>query len=286
MTKRTVPQPVSLDDLLNELQGHSTGTRGSAPAKEIDRAARLLSTSGGATLENALRLFKVGTPNAIELGLLVLPVKSMEMRGDVFDLLIKYADHDNWEIREYAGEMLGEYLRYHFNVYKTTLADLRRCDSENVRRAVVIALKYLGKYRELSLSDEILQLLHLYMDDDSNYVKKNLGPFALGDAMIDYDPKRTLDYVKRWASQPNPNVRWNVASVFSTAAGAKHCETGCEILGELIHDVDKSVRLMALKGFNNLYQRNPAMRRTIRAILLPVMEKANLPRKQFTFLET
>lgn len=276
---------MSLEDILSELESCSTATRGSAPAKEIDKAARLLKTSGKASIESASKLLMIGTATSIELGLLILPVESKETRTKVFGLLIKYADHDNWEIREYAGEMLGEFLRYHFHDYKGKLINLRRSDSENVRRAVVIALKYLGKYRDLLLSKEILEILGLYMDDASNYVKKNLGPFAIGDAMIEYAPSCTLACLKKWVSHSNSNVKWNVASVFSTAAGAKHCDVGFELLKKLIHDDDKSVRQMALKGLKNLYQRNFGKRLAIKKLLLRVMKEANLPQKQFSFLE-
>lgn len=285
MPKETKLRQTSLEDILSELESYSAVARGSAPAKDIDKAARLLKSYGKASLENASKLLRTGTATSIELGLLILPVESEKTRPKVFDLLIKYADHDNWEIREYAGEMLGEFLRYHFHDYKDELINLRRSDSENVRRAVVIALKYLGKYRDLSLSKEILEILGLYMNDASNYVKKNLGPFAIGDAMIDYAPSHTLAYLKRWAFHSNPNVKWNVASVFSTAAGAKYYDVGFELLGKLIYDDDTSVRQMALKSFKNLYQRNANQRPAIKKLLLPIIEKATLPQKQFSFLE-
>ena len=276
----------SLTEVLIELENYQKSSRGSAPAKEIGKAARLLKSSGNGTLKDARVLLKIGTTTSIELALLTLPVESNKDSNKVFEILTRYADHENWEIREYAGEMIGEFLRYHFRDYKRRLVHLRRSDSENIRRSVVIGLKYLGKYRELSLSEEILEILGLYMDDTSNYVKKNLGPFAIGDAMIEYDPSNTLVYLKRWASHPNPNVKWNVASVFSTAAGAKHYDVGFELLGKLIHDDDRSVRQMALKGFKNLYHRNISKRQAIKKLLLPIMEEANLSQKHFSFLES
>lgn len=276
----------SLSEVLSELELQSTSSRGSAPAKEISKAARLLKPSGNGALKDVTVLLNIGTTTSIELALLILPVESNKDSNKVFDILTRYADHENWEIREYAGEMIGEFLRYHFRNYKSRLAHLRRSDSENIRRAVVIGLKYLGKYRELSLSEEILEILGLYMDDTSNYVKKNLGPFAIGDAMIEYDSLHTIAYLKRWASHSNPNVKWNVASVFSTAAGAKHYDVGFELLGKLIHDEDKSVRQMALKGFKNLYDRNINKRQAIKKLLLPIMEVTNLPQKHFSFLES
>ena len=275
----------SLSDVLSELELQSTSSRGSAPAKEISKAARLLKSSGHGTLKDATVLLNIGTVTSIELALLILPIDSNEDSSKVFDILIHYADHGNREIRQYAGEMIGEFLRYHFRNYKSHLAHLRRSDSENIRRSVVIGLKYLGKYRELSLSEEILEILGLYMDDASNYVKKNLGPFAIGDAMIEYDPSHTIAYLKRWATHSNSDVKWNVASVFSTAAGAKHYGVGFELLGKLIRDDDKSVRQMALKSFKNLYNRNTNQRLAIKKLLLPIREEANLPHKHFSFLE-
>jgi HEAT repeat protein len=286
MPKEASSNKKSLSDVLSELEHHSTSSRGSAPAKEIDKAARILKSSGRATLENARVLLDIGTNTSIELALLILPVELNKDSNKVFDILIKYANHENWEIREYAGEMIGEFLRYHYSDYKKRLIHLRDSDSENIRRSVVIGLKYLGKYRELSLSKEILEILSLYMDDDSNYVKKNLGPFAIGDAMLDYDPTRTLAFLKEHASDDDPIVRWNVASAFSTAAGAKHHELGFELLRELILDNDKSVRQMALNSFRNIYKRNVPKRAAIKKFLLSVMEDTSLPQKYFSFLES
>ena len=286
MSKEASLTNKDLIQVLSELEHHTTNSRGSAPAKEIDKAARLVRSSGLATLKNSVALLDCGTTNSIELALLVLPVESNKNSNEVFEILTKYADHENWEIREYAGEMIGEFLRYHFSDYKKRLIHLRGSDSENIRRAVVIGLKYLGKYRELSLSQEILEILKLYMDDVSNYVKKNLGPFAIGDAMIDYDPSRTLAFLKEHASDDNPTVRWNVASAFSTAAGAKHHDMGFELLRELVRDNDKSVRQAALNSFKNLYKRNVPKHAAIKKFLLSVMEDTRLPQKYFGFLES
>jgi hypothetical protein len=286
VTKKMGSTNKSLHEILTELEHHSTNSRGSAPAKEIDKAAKLLKSSGHGTLKDATSLLDIGTNTAIELALLILPTESNKDSKKVFDLLLKYADHENWEIREYAGEMMGEFLRHHFRNYSKHLIHLRRSNSENVRRAVVIGLKYLGKYRELSLSQDILEILGWYMDDESNYVKKNLGPFAIGDAMIEYDPVHTITCLRRWTSHSNPNVKWNVASVFTTAAGAKYYDVGFELLGKLIQDDDTSVRQMALKGFKNLYQRNPSKRPAIKKLLLPIMKEADFPQKQFSFLDS
>lgn len=163
---------------------------------------------------------------------------------------------------------------------------MRDSDSENIRRAIVIGLKYLGKYRELSLSRDILEILALFMDDDSKYVQKNLGPFAIGDAMINYDSIGTLDLLKKYADSDNPNIKWNVASAFSTAAGAKHGDSGFHILTRLIHDSNKSVRQMALTSLKNLYKRNDSKRDEIKKFLFSIMDSVDLPQKKFSFLES
>ncbi len=286
MTKEARLVSKNLDEVLDELDQYSSTSRGSAPSKEIDKAARRLISAGENTLENAIALLNTETTNSIELALLILPLDSKENRNEIFDILIKYADHSNWEIREYAGERIGEFLRYNFRDYRKDLIRLRASDSENIRRAVVIGLKYLGKYRELSISQDILEILALYMDDESKYVKKNLGPFAIGDAMINYDSVGTLDLLKRYADSDNPNIKWNVASAFSTAAGAKHGDSGFYILTRLIHDSNKSVRQMALTGLKNLYKRNDSKRDEIRKFLYSIMNTVDLPQKNFSFLES
>lgn len=286
MTKKIGLVSKDLTEILERLDHYSTNSRGSAPAKEIVKAASRLISLGEDSLENAVALLNINTINSIELALMILPLKSREDRCEIFDILIKYADHDNWEIREYAGERLGEFLRYNFHERKKSLIRMRNSHSENVRRAVVIGLKYLGKYRELSISQDILEILGHYMDDESKYVKKNLGPFALGDAMINYDSARTLDFLERYARSDNPNVKWNVAAVFSTASSAKHSNVGFNILSNLIYDTDKSVRQMALKSFKNIYSRDTSKRGEIKKFLVLLMKNTELPQKYFSFLES
>src|SRR5688572_13956993 len=80
----------SLHEFLTELERHSTDSRDSAPAKEIDKAARLLKSSGHGTLKDAWVLLGVGTNTSIELALLILPTEANKDSKKVFDILIKY----------------------------------------------------------------------------------------------------------------------------------------------------------------------------------------------------
>lgn len=86
-----------------------------------------------------------------------------------------------------------------FKEFITTLEkDWVYHESENVRRAVVVALKYVSKERKPDYIDRIFEIIEVLLLDSSNYVKKNLGPFAISDGLLKYYSDTTLSKIEEW----------------------------------------------------------------------------------------
>lgn len=255
-----------LNEILELIKTLPVSSRGSIFAKDLTKIAKKICKDNQNTINNCQLLFASNEITLIELGLLILPVQDKNSREVCFGKILELADHSNWEVREYAGEALAQLLRYCFNEYMGELIALRSHMSENIRRAVVISMKYLAKYKELDIYDEIIEVLDVYMDDESQYVKKNLGPFAIGDSLINYSPSKTLKYLSSKSNSENINVKWNVASVFSTATSAKYADLGIPILEKLSLDKSTLVSRTALKSLDSLFKRRPDLQGVIQSL--------------------
>ena len=88
-------------------------------------------------------------------------------------------------------------------------------------------------------------------------MRRNLGPFAIGDQLLRSYPQETLARLEKWAKDPNEVVRWNVAMAFSSATGAKLAEQGLPLLRELEADESKFVARAAKASLRRMQKRRP-----------------------------
>jgi 3-methyladenine DNA glycosylase AlkC len=172
-------------------------------------------------------------------------------------LALRIADDPHWEIREWADSLLLNILKADFNPGLALLRKWREHSSQNIRRAVVVAVKKAAKEGKPDWGDLLLDLLEPLLADRSEYVRKNLGPFAIGDGLLRYYPQHTLEHLDRWAESSNEQVRWNVAMVFSAAEGAKHPEAALSILERLATDERRYVWRAVATALRNLVRRMP-----------------------------
>ena len=69
--------------------------------------------------------------------------------------------------------------------------------------------------------------------------------------------------LERWAREPDENVRWNVASVFTSASGAKVAERAFGILAFLSSDTRPFVQRAVQAAVRNILKRRPELRDAI-----------------------
>ena len=116
------------------------------------------------------------------------------------------------------------------------LKDWSKHKSENVRRAVVIAAMEAAKANQPKRGAKLLKLIDPLMDDDSRYVRVNLGQFAISLALLKNYPELTLKFLQKHAKRKNEFARWNVAMVWSAVGGRTYAEEGMEFLTDLAAD--------------------------------------------------
>ena len=72
--------------------------------------------------------------------------------------------------------------------------------------------------------------------------------------------RETFARLERWARDPDENVRWNVASVFTSASAAKVAERGFGILAFLASDTRPLVTRAVSAAVRNIVKRRPELR--------------------------
>jgi 3-methyladenine DNA glycosylase AlkC len=195
--------------------------------------------------------------NGHQLGLVMLSDVYDQKPKAVLQLLLRHADSANWVVREYAGTCAGRMLDQHFVHVYPVMQAWSQHQSENVRRAVVIAAMEAAKANHPKRGAKLLKLLDPLMRDESRYVRVNLGQFAVSLALLKNYPELTLKWLRKHARSKNEFARWNVAMVWSAMGGRKYAEEGMELLTELAADERRFVWRAVASATAKLGQARP-----------------------------
>ena len=204
----------------------------------------------------ASELSKRGEPIAKQFAMHLVALHSAHARTEadaVVRVVQRGADDENWEVRETAGGVLARLLDEAPDTFGPVLKAWSRSPSANLRRAVVLALKYAVRSQP-SKADDFLDVLEGLASDGDEYVRKNLGPFALGDGFLRAAPGPTLRRLDRWARSKDEWVVWNCVSAFTAASARKHAEEGVRILRIAAADGRPMVARAVVRALVNLAQ--------------------------------
>lgn len=200
-------------------------------------------------------LSTASSPTARQVACLLLAAYYPENPAAVLRAAETLAEDPHWEVREAAGGLLGALLDRDFGRVRDRLEALRSSKSENLRRAVVLAVKYAARRDKPERVPELLALLEPLLRDQEAYVRRNLGSFTLGDALLRVDPKETLKRLRDWSRDRDQMVRWNVAMAFSSAIGSFHWPAAKSILERLAKGPEPLVRNAVAKAMRRSRQR-------------------------------
>jgi 3-methyladenine DNA glycosylase AlkC len=167
-----------------------------------------------------------------------------EHKEEVRGLLLQLADDENWTIREGAAGGFARVLQDHFDEVYPLYQEWAHHPSENVRRAVTLAVMPVVRdpMQGPERAEPCLRLLEPLLADSSAYVRKNLGPFAIGAAILNHHPDLTFTILKAWRDQyDDEQVRWNLAMAVSASGGVDHVERALAFLYTLADDERRTV---------------------------------------------
>ncbi|HJY63105.1 MAG TPA: HEAT repeat domain-containing protein [Ignavibacteria bacterium] len=193
--------------IIKSINEYTKGKSDAIRAKEFFNAAK--------------KFYSFNDINAIEIGVSLIWRGYEYNKGEVTKILLKTADHDSWEVREWAAGVLGNLLHKHPEFYDILKKWIKH-KSPNVRRAVVLASVGLTDPEKPGNVFKAFQLLEPLLYDSAVYVKKNLGPFVLGGWWGRHYPKEFFKQLDKWIKIKDCNLRWNIAMCFNNSTGNKY----------------------------------------------------------------
>ena len=220
-----------------------------------ERLATALAEQSGRVMRWIDALVTSPSPTGRQVACLLLARHYPDDRTGVLRAAEVLAEDPHWEVREAAGGLLGTLLDRDFARLRPRLEVLRASKSENLRRAVVLAVKYAARRDEPERVSDLLDLLAPLLHDEEAYVRRNLGPYTIGDALLRVNPKETLRALREWSRDRDPMVRWNVAMAFSSAIGSFHWPAAKSILERLARGPEPLVRNAVAKAMRRCRQR-------------------------------
>lgn len=246
-------QTRDVDSLITLLEAESTTHAGTPKAAVKRHALKLTRRYGGKeAYPLGLALARADNPTAKELGAILLAEQYATNPDEVAQVLRDLADDPNWEVREWVASACGLVLHGHYASFYPVLREWTTDPSGQVRRAVALAVMYAAKGLPESCTDPLLDLLEPLLEDPDPYVKKNLGPFAIGDGLLRHVPLLVLPRLDRWADSPSEQVRWNVAMAFTSAVARQYRAEGAVILDKLAPDQRPAVKRAVQAARRNL----------------------------------
>jgi hypothetical protein len=220
-----------------------------------ERLATALADQSGRVMRWIDALVTSPSPTGRQVACLLLASHYAEDRAGVLRAAEVLADDPHWEVREAAGGLFGTLLDRDFSRVRPRLELLRSSKSENQRRAVVLAVKYAARRDQPDRVTDLLDLLAPLMHAQEAYVRRNLGPYTIGDALLRVNPKETLRFLRESSRDRDPMVRWNVAMAFSSAIGSFHWPAAKAILERLAKGPEPLVRNAVAKAMRRCRQR-------------------------------
>lgn len=227
---------------------------------QLEQARRTLDTAGIASLVRrdwAARLLAHPRRADKQLAALLLAPLAATHAAEVERAVVRLARDDRWDVREAAATLLGEALEVAFDHYVRACRSWMDREEPRVRRTVVVAAKYAARSRAPERSTRLLDLIEPALHDRDQYVRRSVGPFAIGDQLLRSYPTETLARLERWAQDPDEVVRWNVAMAFSSSTGAKLVPQGLPMLTALTRDPSRSVVRAANATLRRIQKRRP-----------------------------
>ncbi len=240
----------------------ASGENGWVRKPQLERARELVDVMGPASIVRrdwAARLLAHPRRVDKELAAILLAPLARSHPAEVERAVLRLARDERWDVREAAAALLGEALDVSFDPFYRSCRTWMDKEEPRVRRAIVVAAKYAAKSRVPERAARLLDLIEPALRDRDEYVRRNLGPFAIGDQLLRSYPEETLARLGRWATDTDEVVRWNVAMAFSSATGADLAEQGLPILRILARDESKFVARAANAALRRIQKRRPGV---------------------------
>jgi len=241
-----------VDGLLGVLGGASRGEMRYAARRLADRLAGSQSVLG-ATADLVLR----DGSTARHLACQLIPYAYREEASASLEWLERLAADADWAVRDAAARTCGRLLRDEFPGLLAPLRAWRDGGTAPVRRAVVVASRRAATPARLERAEPLLRFLEPLLSDEDAAVRRELGPRALGAALLRSYETITFEYLVKWSTSNDAAVLWNVAMAFSAPPAASIARKALIVLRKLSLDERRLVRRAVSASMWRLGRRAP-----------------------------
>ncbi|MBX7043837.1 MAG: DNA alkylation repair protein [Ignavibacteria bacterium] len=257
---RRLAKNFETEQIIGILDSVSTPHAGTAKTKDKRFVIRELENAIGEGADSRRLFYKFGkrlctaeSGNAKEVGVSLVWRGYSESPENVMNLILKTADDNNWEVREYAASALIRVVAGNPELYHEMLR-LASHNSENVRRAVLFSAL---AFRNVKECPKGFKIISLFLSDSSVYVRRNLGPFILGSHFGNALPLQTFEFLKKIIKSDDRYVLWNAAMSFNNSFGRRNPDEAMEVLKCLLVNEDRFVKNAAKSSLRHLSHRHP-----------------------------
>lgn len=246
-------QNEKLNDLGKYLVSGSIHGKPGVPVAELGRIEKLIKKNftEDQQYQLAKKLIKRPEYTARNIGAHLI-VAGWPTSKDVEKFAKQIADDEDWIVREYAAGTFASLLEKDFGHFSKLYQTWVKTESINVKRAIALAVKYESKNVDAKKWKTYFNLIDPLMSEEAEYIRKNLGPFAIGDGLLSRFSDEVLSACQKWSKSKNQNVRWNTAMIFTAAAAKKFNKDGVKILSAMRDDKDPSILRAVNKALKNL----------------------------------
>lgn len=173
-------------------------------------------------------------------------------RKEVERLTLNLARDEEREVRQYAAGTMARVVRANFRQRFRYLQKWCASQDPLVRRQVVISIVGVVDPQHPERAKPLLDMIEPHMKDRDPYVRRNLGPFALGQGLLTAYPEQTLERFQDWLLSTDEIVRWNIATALAAAVALHQWKRALEVLRVLAADRRRFVWGAASTALGNL----------------------------------
>jgi HEAT repeat protein len=182
---------------------------------------------------------------------------------EISPLACGLADDSDWGVREESTYLFRELLRRDLPTSAHNYISLMAAGSENLRRAITVGAGRAGQKKRPELAKPLFDVLEPSVGDRREYVRKNLGPFAVGSYLIFHYPGEAFLRIKRWARSTDEQTRWTAVMSLSASGGVHFVDKALPIIKQCITDPSRYVSRAAHSALVKLAKHRDSVGSTV-----------------------
>jgi 3-methyladenine DNA glycosylase AlkC len=193
-------------------------------------------------------------------------------------------DDPDWTVRESGKETCAKLLGKDFAGMSDVLRNWTADESENVRRAVLLAVNKVARLGNAGLGEPLLKLIEPLITDRAKTVRESMGPSVIGGTLLRCYPGITFEYLVKWSTKADEQALWNVAMALSSPSAVGLVKRALIVLRKLSLDERRYVWRAVAAAMWKLGRKKPEVVRSEISRWLEDERRVHVAREALKFL--